>query len=1081
MTTAKTTVAAGQTGILIPKGTRLNGIYEIEEVIGQGGMGMVYRGRAIETGDPVAIKVIRAEMAQNDAALALFRKEAAVLHTLLHEAIVRYYLFTRDPEIDRPYLATEFVDGTQLSDVISRGTLARADVLALAARLADGLQAAHKLSIIHRDISPDNVILPGGDVRRAKIIDFGIARASMIGGGTLIGDQIAGKFDYMSPEQLGLYGGEVTARSDIYSLGIVLAEAALGRQLDMGGTQVQVVEKRRSVPDLSPIEPKLRALLSSMLQPKPGDRPKTMTAVAEAARAMGAVAPSKAKTVGGMRSAAVAAVLALLAAGGAYVGVNAWPEAADGPEPAPELQQVTVASEAPQAAEPRAGPERTDAFREDADADGRGGGGGESATGAGDAPTLAAADPGDPSDPGVPLEARASTSAATEVGPDAQDGEGAQAEIAALSPAAQSAPGSDREVIPPRDGDASAGSAADGDASTVPALTPALGDDPRADDSGEQDGRGPASGRPATGDGSVEDGAPNSTEAVSSDAERPVSARTPNRGEAAGPDAGLLASEEAPAFTNGSRAVREEEDRGEVGSGAQVSSEGSGAAEASAATPSEGIAGASPSDGDPSGDRSPAPPQLTAPQDATDDPSADASDAPDVAGGERAPSAGDRAPTERAQRDDPNARPMASAQLDGYSSAEAEPEQRVARLTAPDAAAASSTREETAAAGSEEAASSAGDRASQATPPLEVRPGSGEEASLEAARDPFSPRASGSPSNEPAARTQETVPRDGEPRLSALEDSATDEPAEASGARDTDADADEASALASLSPSQDQRAKVPDAPTAAGSDVIAGSEAATGSDARPPPGTIAPRDAATEPPGSAAEPQAAQGESVDLASIDPQSPYAPAGQPEDGVTRYVRQYDGGPCTYLRAREVGPQSAQIEAYGDEVDPFQAFNDDFQRSLGFEADIGVRLIEEAQCPAVEFVRRLSPRRDDPLTLQLDNDVIRSGTALTGAISGLEDRALELFVIANDGQVYPLTQMTTRTRNSAALHTAIRGAQDTPPQPHLVLALAGLTMPKIAERPAPAAQFFPALGDALAGEESANAQLGYFMFGG
>ena len=1076
MTTAKTTVAAGQTGILIPKGTRLNGIYEIEEVIGQGGMGMVYRGRAIETGDPVAIKVIRAEMAQNDAALALFRKEAAVLHTLLHEAIVRYYLFTRDPEIDRPYLATEFVDGTQLSDVISRGTLARADVLALAARLADGLQAAHKLSIIHRDISPDNVILPGGDVRRAKIIDFGIARASMIGGGTLIGDQIAGKFDYMSPEQLGLYGGEVTARSDIYSLGIVLAEAALGRQLDMGGTQVQVVEKRRSVPDLSPIEPKLRALLSSMLQPKPGDRPKTMTAVAEAARAMGAVAPSKAKTVGGMRWAAVAAVLALLAAGGAYVGVNAWPEAADGPEPAPELQQVTVASEAPQAAEPRAGPERTDAFREDADAEGRGGGGGESATGAGDAPTLAAADPGDPSDP---LEARASTSAATEVGPDAQDGEGAQAEIAALSPAAQSAPGSDREVIPPRDGDASADSAADGDASTVPALTPALGDASRADDPGEQDGRSPASGRPATGDGSVEDGASNSTDAVSSDAEGPVSARTPNRGEAAAPDADLLASEKAAAFANGSSGVREEEDRGEVGSGAQVSSEGSGAAEPPAATPSGGVAGASPSDGDPSGDRPSAPPQLTASQDTTDDPSADASDAPDVAGGERAPSAGDRAPTERAQRDDPNARPTASAQLDGHSSGEPEPDQRVARLTAPDAAAASSTREETAAAGREEAASSAGDRDSQATPPREGLAGSREEASLEAARDPFSPRASGSPSNEPAARTQETVPRDGEPRLSALEDSATDEPAEASGASDTDAD--EAAAPASISTPQDQRAGAPDVASAARSDAIAGSEAATGSDASPPPGTIALRDAATEPPGSAAEPQAAQGESVDLASIDPQSPYAPAGQPEDGVTRYVRQYDGGPCTYLRAREVGPQSAQIEAYGDEVDPFQAFNDDFQRSLGFEADIGVRLIEEAQCPAVEFVRRLSPRRDDPLTLQLDNDVIRSGTALTGAISGLEDRALELFVIANDGQVYPLTQMTTRTRNSAALHTAIRGAQDTPPQPHLVLALAGQTMPKIAERPAPAAQFFPALGDALAGEESANAQLGYFMFGG
>ena len=104
-------------------GTRLNGIYEIERLIAVGGMGEVYKGRAIQTGDAVAIKTIRPDMAQNESALALFRKEAAALHNLYHEAIVRYYVFSVDPDLGAPYLAMEFVDGQPLSDVLKRGPL----------------------------------------------------------------------------------------------------------------------------------------------------------------------------------------------------------------------------------------------------------------------------------------------------------------------------------------------------------------------------------------------------------------------------------------------------------------------------------------------------------------------------------------------------------------------------------------------------------------------------------------------------------------------------------------------------------------------------------------------------------------------------------------------------------------------------------------------------------------------------------------------------------------------------------------------------------------------------------------------
>lgn len=261
-------------------GTRLNGLYEIERLVAVGGMGEVYRGRAIETGDAVAIKTIRPEMAKNEAALALFRKEASALHNLYHEAIVRYYVFSVDPVLGAPYLAMEYVDGLSLSDLVRRGPLAFEAVDALRRRLASGLEAAHRLSIVHRDVSPDNVILPAGDVTRAKIIDFGIARQTLGAEATVIGSGFAGKLAYVSPEQLGLYGGEVTGRSDIYSLGLVLAEALRGERLDMGGSQAEVVDKRRRLPDLTGVDGRLRPLLARMLEPDPHKRIASMAEVA---------------------------------------------------------------------------------------------------------------------------------------------------------------------------------------------------------------------------------------------------------------------------------------------------------------------------------------------------------------------------------------------------------------------------------------------------------------------------------------------------------------------------------------------------------------------------------------------------------------------------------------------------------------------------------------------------------------------------------------------------------------------------------------------------------------------------------
>ncbi len=325
----RTVFQPGAGGSVRP-GVRLNGIYEIERLIAQGGMGEVYRGFNIQTRDPVAIKMIRPELSNNPDVFDLFRREASILHTLQHEAIVRYFVFSVDPDLRRAYLAMEFVDGPSLSTRLASGPLPLADVKILQKRIGSALDTAHRLGVVHRDISSDNVILPDNDVRSAKIIDFGIARSHRPGEGTIIGDGFAGKYNYVSPEQLGLAGGDVTLKSDIYSFGLVLVEALRGRPIDMSGSPAEVIEKRRAMPNLSDIDPSIRPLIEAMLQPLPANRPQSMAAVAawEAPGRAGLVLPRAGagktarsdKSSGGRAAAILGALIAIgSVAGAGYV------------------------------------------------------------------------------------------------------------------------------------------------------------------------------------------------------------------------------------------------------------------------------------------------------------------------------------------------------------------------------------------------------------------------------------------------------------------------------------------------------------------------------------------------------------------------------------------------------------------------------------------------------------------------------------------------------------------------------------------------------------------------------------------
>ncbi len=260
----------------IAPGTMINNNYEISRQISAGGMGEVYGGVNAFTGDPVAIKIVLESLSQDEKVATLFKREARILCQLSDKAIVRYYNFVRDEELDRFCLIMEFIDGISLSDhVKANGPISVEEAKRLIRRLAQGLDEAHGREVTHRDLSPDNVMLRGGSIDEAVLIDFGIAKSAELTEGTLHG-QLAGKFKYISPEQLGHYEGEISPRTDVYGFGLMIAAAVTGTPLDMGGSVVEAVNARRSVPDLSDIPVELRPLLAKMLEPDPANRPPRM-------------------------------------------------------------------------------------------------------------------------------------------------------------------------------------------------------------------------------------------------------------------------------------------------------------------------------------------------------------------------------------------------------------------------------------------------------------------------------------------------------------------------------------------------------------------------------------------------------------------------------------------------------------------------------------------------------------------------------------------------------------------------------------------------------------------------------------
>jgi eukaryotic-like serine/threonine-protein kinase len=262
-------------------GEVLAGRYELEELVGTGGMSSVYRAQDRLLDRKVALKILHEHYGTDDTYVARFRHEARAVAALSHPNIVT--VIDRGDENGRQFIVFEYVEGENLKRLVERGPVPVATVLELALQVARGLSFAHEHGLVHRDVKPQNVLLNGNG--EAKVTDFGIARSLTVSHGMTQTGTVLGTSDYIAPEQA--QGRRVDEQSDVYSLGVVLFELLTGRVPFPGENFVAVAmrhinEPPPSVRELRPeVSPRLDAAVRRAMAKEPGDRFPTMRAFCE--------------------------------------------------------------------------------------------------------------------------------------------------------------------------------------------------------------------------------------------------------------------------------------------------------------------------------------------------------------------------------------------------------------------------------------------------------------------------------------------------------------------------------------------------------------------------------------------------------------------------------------------------------------------------------------------------------------------------------------------------------------------------------------------------------------------------------
>ena len=261
-------------------GTVLARRYRIISLLGRGGMGEVYRADDLKLGQLVALKFLPQRLQNDPARLERFLNEVKMALKVTHPNVCRVHDIG---EVDgQHYLSMEYVDGEDLASLLRRiERLPQNKAVQIAHQLCAGLAAAHDQGILHRDLKPANVMIDGRG--RAKITDFGLAGLAE----RIVGEEVrAGTPQYMSPEQLA--GKEVTIRSDIYALGLVLYELFTGKRPFKGATPAELARLQEESTPTTPsshvegLHPTVERVILRCLEPEPAQRPSSVLAVASA-------------------------------------------------------------------------------------------------------------------------------------------------------------------------------------------------------------------------------------------------------------------------------------------------------------------------------------------------------------------------------------------------------------------------------------------------------------------------------------------------------------------------------------------------------------------------------------------------------------------------------------------------------------------------------------------------------------------------------------------------------------------------------------------------------------------------------